>query len=131
MIRRPPRSTLFPYTTPLPICSLDFFGRRRRTDFQNLIIGLIFNPLDAHTLSSEWPFSDSWLIWRRSPSHIEQPWTWDSPEPRVSFAGWNDSHPDRRRRSPNNEGGCQNISGRHFESKTPSQYLFLTGLGSE
>src|SRR3712207_7623453 len=26
MIRRPPRSTLFPYTTPLPILKGDYFG---------------------------------------------------------------------------------------------------------
>src|SRR3712207_8509138 len=35
MMRRPPRSTLFPYTTPLPICDGEYdhrCGRRRVAD---------------------------------------------------------------------------------------------------
>src|SRR4030043_1816113 len=79
----------------------------------------------------EQPSNDYSLIWRRFPSRIEQPWTWSSPKPEASFDGWNDSHPDRRRHSPNSGDGCQNISNRHFESKNQSQYLSLNGLDSE
>src|SRR3712207_1943193 len=45
MIRRPPRSTLFPYTTPLPICMLGVSGRPTK-------VGSMIVPPVAHDVKA-------------------------------------------------------------------------------
>src|SRR3712207_8004391 len=45
MIRRPPRSTLFPYTTPLPICMLGVSGRPTK-------VGSMIVPPVAHDVKT-------------------------------------------------------------------------------
>src|SRR3712207_7808544 len=50
MIRRPPRSTLFPYTTPLPICRP---AARRREREQAVVVRLVDLQRDAAVVGAD------------------------------------------------------------------------------